>query len=302
MAESSTHAIWVDPLAFDSLENGPPYLPERPRVMMAKNANSIEVLQRVCGAFAGMAMAELGALVAILRAASIVHQSHHWQTRGGNFFGDHLLFDRLYSESVGFIDQVAERAVGSGSRDLVCPKTQAGLIPEVVNYWCGSIQEPTSFDMVVVSLGVERCVLDCLKEARGSLETKGLLTDGTDNLLQGVADKHEEFLYLLQQRQGGRMASYQYKRTAGSTSEERSRRNKVNDALTKMSKVYHRHLPIQEIRDLLEANGFDTSELEGIYTGRDGKSHDKVGEHTYLSLSWHKMEESGNWEITAYVS
>lgn len=299
MAESSTHAIWVDPLAFDSLENGPPYLPERSGVRMASGD---QVFVQVCSRFEGQPLAELGALVAILRAASIVHQSHHWQTRGGNFYGDHQMFERIYNDSLGFIDQVAERAVGAGSRDLVCPKTQAAILPALINHWCRTPGEPTSFDMVFVSLGVERCVLDCLKAARASLEAKGQLTDGTDNLLQGVADKHEEFLYLLQQRQGGRTASYQYRRTAGSTSDERSRRNKVNDALTKMSRTYHRHLPIQEIRDLLEANGFDTSELEGIYSGRDGKAHDKIGEHTYLSLSWHKMEETGSWEVTAYVS
>jgi hypothetical protein len=32
------------------------------------------------------------------------------------------------------------------------------------------------------------------------LEQKGQLSNGTDNLLQGVADKHEEFVYLLKQR------------------------------------------------------------------------------------------------------
>jgi DNA-binding ferritin-like protein len=157
-------------------------------------------------------MCELGALVSILRAASIVHQSHHWQTRGGNFYGDHLLFERIYNDSLGFIDQVAERAVGSGSRDLVCPHTQAEVIHALVHYWCRTPGEPTSYDMVVVSFGIEHCVVDCLKAARASLEAKNQLSDGTDNLIQGVADKHEEFLYLLQQRQGGRVASYTYRR------------------------------------------------------------------------------------------
>jgi hypothetical protein len=32
------------------------------------------------------------------------------------------------------------------------------------------------------------------------LESKGQLSSGTDNLLQGIADKHEEFVYLLKQR------------------------------------------------------------------------------------------------------
>ena len=107
MAESSTHAIWVDPLAFDSLENGPPYLPERSRLRMASGD---QVFGQVLGRFGGMPMGELGTLVAILRAASIVHQSHHWQTRGGSFYGDHQMFMRIYDDSQGFIDQEIGRA------------------------------------------------------------------------------------------------------------------------------------------------------------------------------------------------
>jgi DNA-binding ferritin-like protein len=214
MAADSTYAIWVDPLTFDSLENGPPYLPERPRVLMA-SGNSSEVFAKVCHRFAGLPMAELGALVAILRAASIVHQSHHWRTQGGSFYGDHLLFMRIYDDSQGFIDQVAERAVGSGSRDLVRSTTQAALLPPLVNYWCqGAAVEPTASEMVVESLEVEQCVLDCLKAARAGLEMQGQLSDGTDNLLQGVSDKHEEFVYLLQQRSRSRVgSSYTYRRT-----------------------------------------------------------------------------------------
>jgi len=206
----SKHAIWVDPLTYDLSSNGPPYLPEVG--LRTASAGDLSILGGLVAAF-DEPMAELGAVVSLLRAASIVHQSHHWQTRGGNFYGDHLLFDRLYTDSLGFIDQVAERAVGSGSRNLVCPKTQLRLASGLVQLWCSHSEEPTSFDMVTVSLAVEQCVVACLKDARGSLESKGQLTDGTDNLLQGVSDKHEEFLYLLQQRQGGRTASYSYRRT-----------------------------------------------------------------------------------------
>lgn len=214
MPADSTHAIWVDPLAFDPLDNGPPYLPERHRNVVASDA----IFAEVCRRFVGLPMAELGALVAVLRAASVVHQSHHWQTRGSSYYGDHLMFMRIYDDSQDFIDQVAERAVGSGSRDLVCPKTLSGLVAKIVNVWCQTPVEPTAQDMVGVSLAVERCVVECLKAARSSLEVKDQLSDGTDNLLQGVSDKHEEFLYLLQQRGGGRTASsYSYRRNDSSS-------------------------------------------------------------------------------------
>jgi len=207
MGQDSIHALWVDPLAFEPGENGAPYLPEsKPRTASLRDG-ILETL--LLGMPKGANGAELGVLVAILRAAGLVHQSHHWQTCGTAQYGDHLLFERIYNESVGFVDQIAERAVGTGGESLVCPKLQAGMIPVLVSHWCQSPVPPSPLEMVATSLEVERCVLDCLELARGRLDGKGGLSSGTDNLLQGVADKHEEFVYLLQQRRGGREA-YSY--------------------------------------------------------------------------------------------
>lgn len=196
MGQDSIHALWVDPLAFDAMENGPPYLPETTRVVTARTDFVGMLLPR----FEGLPMVELGVLVGILRAASIVHQTHHWQTQGSSSYGDHLLFDRLYSDSVGFIDSVAERAVGSGGRNLVCPKTQSALVRDLIDYWCQSGAELNPHVMVAVSLTIERSVLEFIKTIKARLSAQDQLSEGTDNLLQGVADKHEEFVYLLQQR------------------------------------------------------------------------------------------------------
>lgn len=40
---------------------------------------------------------------------------------------------------------------------------------------------------------------------------------------------------------------------------------------------------------------------DGVYCGEDGRIHEQVGPHTWLSLSWYKME-SGRYEIVAYLS
>lgn len=160
----------------------------------------LDFLSMLLPRFEGLPMAELGVLVGVLRAASIVHQSHHWQIQGNSYYGDHLLFDRLYSDSLGFIDSVAERAVGSGDRNLVCPKTQSVLIQDLIAYWCQATGELDPHVMVAVSLTIERSVLELIKTAKARLSAQDKLSDGTDNLLQGVADKHEEFVYLLQQR------------------------------------------------------------------------------------------------------
>jgi hypothetical protein len=85
-------------------------------------------------------------------------------------------------------------------------------------------------------------------------------------------------------------------------SNESSRRNRVNKELSVLCRQYYKFIPVKAISEILIHNGFDATELEGIYTGRDGHTHDKVGDKTYLSLSWHKMDVSGNYEINAYVS
>ena len=40
--------------------------------------------------------AELGIFLDLLRALSLLHHTHHWQTMGSQFYGDHLLYQRLY--------------------------------------------------------------------------------------------------------------------------------------------------------------------------------------------------------------
>ena len=63
---------------------------------------------------------------------------------------------------------------------------------------------------------------------------------------------------------------------------------------------YHPFIPISDIDSALTAAGLRETE-SAIYCGREGHSTMQVGEKSFLSLSWFKME-SGNYEIVAYVS
>jgi hypothetical protein len=81
---------------------------------------------------------------------------------------------------------------------------------------------------------------------------------------------------------------------------ERTQRNKANRMLAALPS-YHNAIPNADIDNILSATGF--SQLaEGIYCGRDGQVHEQVGPNTWLHLTWHKMEETGRYEIVAYVS
>ena len=143
--------------------------------------------------------AKLSELLAYLRASAHVHQSHHWQTYGPSYYADHLLFQRLYEDSQAFIDQLAERTVLFGSEESVNTVNQVDMIGGFVHEICKNDNGTLSSDgMMERSLYAEELALEKIKEV-----ISGGVTAGTSNLLEGMADKHEEFMYLLNQRRSG---------------------------------------------------------------------------------------------------
>jgi hypothetical protein len=85
------------------------------------------------------------------------------------------------------------------------------------------------------------------------------------------------------------------------TTEERNARRRANNALAALGREYHDGLALDKMDAILKENGFNTLQ-SAIYCGRDGRSHEPVGERTWLSLTWHKMEQTGRYEIVAYLS
>lgn len=73
---------------------------------------------------------------------------------------------------------------------------------------------------------------------------------------------------------------------------------------------YFSSIPLDQIFDIVERAGlhFDPEEKEVILTGREGRAtwqlFSAAGRETnhMLVLSWHKMEQTGRYEIVAYVS
>lgn len=225
----STHVVWVDPTQYDALKHGPPFLPsggvaksasvklsaanrEEVRALVKKaDMDTFPTLKGMAAEVTPEPYGYLSALLSYLKAAAMIHQAAHWQTRGVAFFGDHLLFERLYNDSLPGIDALAERAVGLGERKLVDPWIQAKHLERcIANCYAGRKIDEGPEGLVEISQHIEYHVLEGIRLTRQVLEEAGLLTDGTDNLLQGIADKHEEFTYLLKQR--SQVAPYSYAR------------------------------------------------------------------------------------------
>ena len=211
----SIYALWHDPSTYDHMTMGPPYLPDMNVRLARSTQDSIrsyvkkvsnesptsQIFLHLVGEYQGIHLSELGVLVSVLRAGSIVHQTNHWQTRGSTFYGDHLLFQRLYEESTELVDGVAERAVGAGNRSLVHPILQTSQVGYLVKFFCGNLcRDPTADQHALMSFMTEVHTLSFLGMIYSALESSKSLTNGIDNLLQDASDKHEGFVYLLRQR------------------------------------------------------------------------------------------------------
>lgn len=81
--------------------------------------------------------------------------------------------------------------------------------------------------------------------------------------------------------------------------QERLGRKQANNALHALP-TYADGLQLESLDAILTLHGFNTLE-PAIYCGRDGQCHEQVGERTWLTFTWHKME-SGRYELVAYLS
>lgn len=145
--------------------------------------------------YQGQPCAELGVLLALHRAVADLHQTHHWQAQGQLFYQDHLLFERLYNTVNGFIDGLAEKAVGMGSAALVNAPTQSQQRDALIEYFYSQGADPLS-----ISNHAEETCCALLALSIQNLKATNQLTDGIENMLQGICDAHEGLRYLLKQR------------------------------------------------------------------------------------------------------
>jgi hypothetical protein len=82
--------------------------------------------------------------------------------------------------------------------------------------------------------------------------------------------------------------------------EEKRARTVLNTKLYNLGCTDHDGLPLHLIDGWLTEEGFN-SLTEGIYCGHEGGVHEQVGPHTWLALTYYRME-SGRYEVVAYLS
>lgn len=139
----------------------------------------------------------LSGLLAILRAIQWMHLTAHWITKGNAYYGDHLLFERLYLGMTDEIDGLAEKLVAMHGPEAVCPKVQSKMLANIVATQAGQkgILQRAKFSEDVLQV--------VLKTIFESLEDRRELSLGMNDFLAALANAHETNQYLLGQRLGG---------------------------------------------------------------------------------------------------
>lgn len=120
---------------------------------------------------------------------------------------------------------------------------------------------------------------------------------------EGFTELGDRLAKVAEELADGKFRSFDDADPKAAKQKEKKARNRVNDALADLTKNhYFQSTPAKEIGEILNANGFKGSVMFGIYTGRDGKIHEQCGPNTWIFMTWHKMENSGKYEIVTYVS
>lgn len=141
----------------------------------------------------------LNGLLTFLWYLRIGHQKVHWSVKGNNYYGDHLLFQRLYEEVEAEIDPLAEKILGleGPTFEILTPEDMLKLHLKFKGFEL--IEDPYERSLMANTL-----FLKGLQRVFDALEQSGQLTMGLEDMLTAMASKHEEHSYLLQQRVGSK--------------------------------------------------------------------------------------------------
>ena len=100
------------------------------------------IFENVVSEWRGIPYSELSTLLGYLVYMAQLHHTNHWIASGDPFYGDHLLFDRLYSAANSEIDTLGEKVVGLGSPsnvDMAAIMSQANKWTSIVSQSGGTI-------------------------------------------------------------------------------------------------------------------------------------------------------------------
>jgi DNA-binding ferritin-like protein len=191
-----------------------------------------------------------------LRAQYLSYQTSHWMVKGGSFYGNHLLFQRLYESVQGQVDSLAEKISGYLGAEAVALNHQMKHISEYTYSWSAIDCNHKR------GLQSEADLQQALKRAYDGIKQAQAMSLGLDDWIMATANAHEENEYLLQQalapipgeKQAATDEGYFYKAPNQRAVLEFARSNAIsNDVAIAEKASKDDHLDISEAKAVAEA-------------------------------------------------
>ena len=143
----------------------------------------------------------ISAYIGFVRAYHLWMHGAHNITKGPGFAGDHVeLYGKIYTEVQDSIDTVIEKGVGVyQDESIACPIKITNDALLILEEWESPSQQAAE-RIADLALEYTKQLVQVGEGTAKLLEDMGVLSYGTDNLLAGLVDTHENYAYLLQQR------------------------------------------------------------------------------------------------------
>lgn len=143
---------------------------------------------------------EMKKYLALIKAIQAFYQHAHWISKGEPYYGDHLLFERLYGSLSAQVDIVGEKMVGLGGDHFVCVKTIMGITSKILIHVPDMDENTLGYELVKEALKLEKTFLAFSEKLYKKMKEEGSLTLGLDDMFMSLCNGHEGNIYLLKQR------------------------------------------------------------------------------------------------------
>jgi DNA-binding ferritin-like protein len=107
--------------------------------------------------------AEMKKYLSTLKALQAYYQHAHWISKGEPFYGDHLLFERLYGSVNEQIDSLAEKMVGLGGDHYVCVRTVMKMTSDILQKIPEMGEDTLGLELAQSALKLENMFLNSTK-------------------------------------------------------------------------------------------------------------------------------------------
>ena len=127
--------------------------------------------------------------------------SAHVLSKGTGFGGDHdSLYGRIYTELVEQIDAAMEKGVGlTNEEEIVCTHSLTTLLQGAAKLYDSPVNKP-GIEIARIGLNIVQDFLKVLEASYKVAKSQDLMTLGLEDFIADLANTHEGYVYLLQQR------------------------------------------------------------------------------------------------------